>query len=229
MEPPTESQRPPEPEEDDESAALNDFAGLAQRLGAAAAGSRAEQETADAIFERVNRLTKSAQRRLFERPEFRELFEAAADRDKPGTADDPPGTIYYRNVNGERTPWGKKPWTWHDVNKLPTETWVPERRETLIFNGLPVTVFARRRVTLPCVFYGLYMDKQRNEELAEQHAAWLMKKDTRLDDPSIVTVDGASSRAVANHDGKLNLHVPGGGVPALAHVGDMDAEPTNAR
>lgn len=214
------------PEEEDETAALSEFSTLAARLGAAAAGSAAEQRTAEAIFERVNRLSKDAQRRLFTRPEFRELFELASDRDHPNAADDPPGTIYYRTINGAVTPWGKKPWTWHDLRDYPTETWVPERKATLIFNGLPVTVFARRRVTLPCVFYGLYMDSQRNEELAEEHAAWLMKKgDGRLTDPSIVSPDGAASRAVANHDGKLNLHVPGGGVPALAHVGDMDAEP----
>lgn len=221
----TDQTPPPEPEEDDETDALGDLASLAARLGRAKADSREEQTAADAIFDRINRLTKGAQRRLFERAEVRELFEAAADRDTTSPADDPPGTIYYRTIGGVATPWGKKPWTWGDAWKLPTETWVPERRETLIFQGLPVTVFARRRVTLPCVFYGLYMDKQQNEALAEEHASFLMKKSHHLTDPSIVTPDGMNSRAVANHDGALNLHVPGGGVPALAHVGDMDAEP----
>lgn len=216
---------PPEPHEEDESAALSDLSSLAARLGAAASASAEEQDAADAIFARLNRLTKEAQRRLFTRPEVRELFEVAAERDEPASADDPPGTIYYRMIAGAMTPWSKKPWTWHDLRPpWPTVTWIPERRMNLHFSGLNVSVFPRRSVTLPDVFYGLYQDSLRNQELAEQHASWLMKKSSHLDDPSIVTPDGASSRSVANHDGRLNLHVPGGGVPALAHVGDMDAE-----
>jgi hypothetical protein len=217
---------PTDPEEDD-AAALTDLSSLAARLGRAAADADEESRTADAIFARIGRLSRPAQRRLFSRPEVAELFELAGDTDTPAKADDPPGTIYYRTVNGVATPWGKKPWTWADAWKFPTKTWIPERRQNLFFNGLAVTVFARRQVTLPEMFYGIYQDSQRNEELAEQHAAYLMKKigPEGLSDPSIVTPDGAQSRSIANHDGRVNVHVPGGGVPALEHVGDLDAEP----
>jgi hypothetical protein len=219
----------PQDPEEDEAGALKDFSSLASRLARAAGDADEESRVADAIFARIGRLSKPAQRRLFTRPEMSELFEVAAETETPSRADDPPGTIYYRTINGVSTAWGKKPWTWADAWRFPTKTWRPERRMNLFFSGLAVTVFPRRDVTLPEMFYGIYQDALSNEALAEEHAAYLMKKigPEKLTDPSIVTPDGAASRAIANHDGRVNVHVPGGGVPALEHAGpgDLDAEP----
>lgn len=224
---------PPDELEEDESAALADLAGLAAQLGRDASDSAEEAATASAIFDRINRLSKDAQRRLFTRPAIRQLFDAAADRDDPPSADDPPGTVYYRTIGGEKVPWSKKPWTWADAWKMETETWIPERRMTLGFQGLMVTVHQRQRTTLPCVFYGIYQDAIRNEGLAEEHRDWLfMHGDGHLTDPSIVTEGGARSRGVNNHPrtaGYGNLCMPGGGVPNLEHVGDLDAERAGAR
>lgn len=227
QEEPTFEAGPPEGDEEDEAAALQDFASLAARLGRASQESREEADLADAFFARVNRLTKDAQKRLFSRPEFRELFDLAADKDVAPSPEDPPGTIYYRVVAGERVPWSKKPWTWADAWKFPTKTWVPERTEPLGFQGLMVTVFARRETTLPEMFYAQYLDRMRNEQLAEEHRDWLfMAGSGRLTDPGMVTAGGAQSRGINNHPrqpGYGNLCMPGAGVPELAHVGDLDA------
>lgn len=217
--------------EDDESAALTDLAQLAAELGQAAAESEEEGRVADEIFARLNRLTVDAQKRLFTRPAMKKLFDVAGDKDTPVGPDDPPGTIYYRMIGGEKTPWSKKPWAWAHLKDWPTETWIPERRMTLGWNGLLVTVFPRRPVTLPCVFYGVYADALRNEELAEQHAAWLFKKRDAVDDPTIITSAGVEARERANHDGSHNVFSPGGGSYGIDHAsaGDLDAEPARAR
>ena len=218
--------------EEDESAALSDLSSLAADLGRAAADSEEEQRTADAIFERISRLSRDAQKRLFSREPVQRLFLAAADKDAPGSRDDPPGTIYYRTINGEKTPWGKKPWTWGDLwnpppprTPMPLKTWEPAMRMTLQWQGLIVTVHAHQEVTLPEVFYGEYRESIRNARLGKEHAEWLMKKRATLTDPSIVTINGAMSRAVANHDGAVNVCGLGQGFPSLEHVGnDLDAE-----
>lgn len=219
--------------EDDESAALTDLAALAAELGQAATESAEEARVADEIFARLGRLTIDAQKRLFTRPAMKKLFDVAGDTDVPAGHDDPPGTIYYRMIGGERTPWSKKPWTWAHLKDWPTETWIPERRMTLGWNGLLVTVFPRRPITLPCVFYGVYADALRNEEIAEQHAAWLFKKDggRPLVDPSVITSAGVEARERANHDGAHNVFSPGGGAAGIDHAsdGDLDAEPARAR
>lgn len=222
---------PPVPEED-ESAALSDLAQLAAALGQAASDSEEESKVADEIFSRINRLSVDAQKRLFTRPEVRRIFDAAGERDAPAARhDDPPGTIYYRMIGGEKTPWSKKPWTWADLRGTPTATWVPERRMTLGFCGLLVTVFPRRPVTLPAIFHGIYLGSLRDEELAEEHAAWLFKKRDTLSDPSIITAAGLEARERANHDGKGNVFSPGGGWAGIDHStpGDMDAERPAAR
>lgn len=213
--------------DDDDASALSDLAELAAELGKAAQDSEEEGRIADDIFKRINVLTIDAQKRLFTRPAMKKLFDVAGDKDLPAGHDDPPGTIYYRTIGGEKTPWSKKPWTWAHLKDWPTETWVPERRVTLVWNGLPVTVFPRRPVTLPCVFYGVYADALRNEEIAEQHAAWLFKKRHTLIDPSVVTSAGVEARERANHNGDHNVFSPGGGAIGIDHSspGDMDAEP----
>lgn len=215
--------------DDDDAAALSDFAQMAAELGKAAEDSAEEGRIADDIFKRLNTLTLPAQKRLFTRPAMKKLFDVAGDKDTPAGHDDPPGTIYYRMIGGEKTPWSKKPWAWAHLKNWPTETWIPERRMTLGWNGLLVTVYPRRPVTLPCVFHGVYADSLRNEEIAEQHAAWLFKKDggKALLDPSVLTSAGVESRERANHDGTHNVFSPGGGAQGIDHAsaGDMDAEP----
>jgi|SRR5262247_1000809 len=218
---------PPEqdaPLEDDESGALSDLAQLAADLGRAASESEEERRIADEVFNRINRLSKDAQKRLFTRPAIRNLLEVASDRDAPASPDDPPGTVLYRTIQGERIAWAKKPWSWPEAWKMPTKTWTPEARMDLGWQGLLVTVFRRREVTLPEVFYGVYQDKLKFEEQAEEHAAWLMKKRDTVSDPTILTLQGARSRSIANHDGKLNLHVPGGGAVGERGPGDYDYE-----
>jgi hypothetical protein len=222
----------PTPPSGDEARVLSGLGELARELEAAAAQSEAEGAVADKVFALIGTLDEDARKRLFQREAVRALFEVAADKDAPAGPDDPPGTVYYRTMpGGDKSPWSKKPWTWRDLTSptpprqpMPLKTWVPERRVNLFWNGLAVSLVPRRPVTLPEVFYGVYQDMLRNEELAEEHAAWLMKKRDTLSDPSMVTPDGAQSRAIANHNGAVNIHVPGGGFPALNHVGsDADA------
>jgi len=216
--------------DDDDAAALSDLAELAAELGKAAQDSEEEGRIADDIFKRINVLTLDAQKRLFTRPAMKKLFDVAGDKDTPAGHDDPPGTIYYRMIGGERTPWSKKPWTWADLKNWPHETHTAERRMTLGWNGLLVTVFPRRPTTLPAVFWNVYYDGLRNEEIAEQHAAWLFKKDggRPMLDPSVVTSAGVEARERANHDGTHNTFMPGGGLVGIEHIpgsGDMDAAP----
>lgn len=223
----------PAGEEEDEAAALTDLAQLAAELGQAAAESAEEGRIADEVFARINRLTIDAQKRLFTRPAMKRLFDAAGDKDVPAGHDDPPGTIYYRMIGGERTPWSKKPWTWSWLwSKYPTKTWEPSISTPLGFQGLLVTVFAHQETTLPEVFYGVYRDHLSNVRLAMEHAAWLFKKRHALPaDPSIITSAGVESRERANHDGAHNVFALNAGVAGIDHAsqGDLDAEPARAR
>src|SRR5262245_5703878 len=122
-------QQPPEPpadQEEDEAPALSDLARLAAELGQAASESAEEGRVADEIFARIDRLSPAARRRLFQRPAVQALFDRAGDTEAAGSADDPPGTIYYRMIGGEKTPWSKKPYTWTYMwEHFPTHTWEP--------------------------------------------------------------------------------------------------------
>lgn len=209
---------------EDDAAALGALAEIAAGLARAASGSEEEKRIADQVFGLLGSLSKDAQKRVMSRPEAQALFEAAADKDPPASPSDPPGTVYYRTFNGERIPWAKKPWTWKDLETMPKKTLRPERRQNLIWNGLAMSVFPRKEYLVPEVFYGVYYDALRSEELAEEHAAWLMKKRDTLSDPSIVTRDGAAARAIANHDGRANVYVPGGGPAGLFERADGDID-----
>lgn len=210
---------------DAESAVLSRFASLADRLGRAAQGSAEETRVADRIFKLIEKLDPEAQKRLFARPEVKELFSVAAEAETPMSADTPPGTIIYRTIQGEKIAWSKKPWTWKDLydpppprTPMPTKTWMNgDRKFDLFWNGLAVSLLPNEEYTLPEVFYGLWQDHVRNTKIAQEHAAWLMGKRHTLSDVSVVTEGGARSRALNNHEepGKGNLYRPGGGMISL--------------
>ena len=206
---------PPEDLEEDEAPALADLAALAAELGQAAAASEEESRVAQEIFDRIGRLSTDAQRRLFQRPAVRTLFDRAAESEEASSPDDPPGTIYYRLVGGEKTPWSKKPWTWNYLwGHFPTHTWEPARRLDLGFQGLLVTVFPGVEVTLPAVFHAIYRDHLTNTALAEEHRDYLFMRRHTLRDPGMVTAGGAMSRAINNHPqepGRGNVCAPGAG------------------
>jgi hypothetical protein len=211
---------------DDDAGALTELGRIAAALGNAASDSIEEQRQADRIWNLLNGLTKGAQKRLFENPSVQKLFQIATEKESTGRADDPPGTIYYRTLNGEKIAWSKKPWTWADLYRpppprqpMPTKSWVPERRMNVGWNGLMVTLRPRREVTLPEVFYGEYQNGLRQEELAEQHAAYIFgESDKQPEDPGMVTSGTAMARSVSmrgKHKGiSQNVYVPGGGFVA---------------
>lgn len=206
----------------DDAAATNDLAELALALGQAGKDAEKASAAADAILERIAALDEDAQNRLMAKPLVQKLMSRVVETEHAPSKSDPPGTIYYKtSPGGDRAAWSKKPWTWADLynpppphKPMPLKTWEPARTQLLAWNGLFVTVMAAQEVTLPEVFYGIYRDSLANTKLAEQHAAYLMKKAGVPADPSIVTANGAMARAVANHDGSKNIHQPGGGLIA---------------
>jgi hypothetical protein len=144
-----------------------------------------------------------------------------------GNADDPPGTIYYRAIsaNGEKAPWSKKPWTWADMAKFERKVIVTQKRETLVWQGLPVTVHPRRENWVPEPFYGIWMDSQIQTETAEQHSAYMFGKGPPPRDTTVIASGTANVRATTRgHSGDKNIHVPGGGFTAV----DVTPEPTPA-
>lgn len=211
---------------DDDVGALTELQKIALALGNAASDSEEEQRQADRIWGLLNSLTKGAQSRLFSNPNVQKLFNLATEKENPGKADDPPGTIYYRTLNGERIAWTKKPWTWADLYRpppprvpMPLKTWIPAGRMNIGWNGLMVSLFPRRNVTLPEVFYGVYEDHLRQTELAEQHAAYMFaESNTPPGDPGMMTTGTANARSVSMrgvHKGiSQNVFVPGGGFVA---------------
>lgn len=220
---------------DDDAGALRKMGGFAAAFEAAADDEEKTQEAVAGFFGFMEELPNEVQKRLFAHPTVRKFFEVVEDKDTtaPASPTDPPGTIYYRTVAGERIPWSKKPWTWGWLYNPPPpykpaelKTWIPSKTINLHFNGLPATVFANEEITLPAIFHGLFLEHLRAEKLAAQHAAWLMKKSDKLDDPSIVTRDGAMSRAIANHDGRGNIYGPGMGPAGLFEraPGDIDGD-----
>lgn len=224
---------PEEEKSDDDTRALTDLQRIALELGRAAGDSAEEQRAADHIWSLLNSLTKGAQGRLFQNPAVQRLFQTATEKEQVARTDDPPGTIYYRTLNGEKIAWSKKPWTWNDLynpppprTPMPTKTWRPERQENLIWNGLAVTVFPRRNVTLPEVFYGLYEDSMRQHELAEQHARYMFAdSDKPPEDPGMITVGTSVARSTSlrgTHKG-VNHGVYGPG------QGFVAGEPGNAQ
>lgn len=220
---------------DDDAKALTDLQRIALELGRAAADSQEEQRAADHIFRLLEGLTAGARSRLFQNNAVKRLFEMAVDKEAnaPGAPNDPPGTIYYRTVNGERIPWRKKPWTWSDLRTWPTKEWIPDKQRNLGWNGLMVTVRPRRPVRLPECFHGVYESAVANEEAAEQHAAYLFgSSNDAPQDRSILTDGSGRVRATSmmgRHKGvDQNVHVPGGGFvaqePGNAHTAEeLDA------
>ncbi len=206
----------------DDAAALSDIAELAKELGAAGKDAAKASKAADDILARIGELDEDAQLRLMSKPLLKKLLTRVLETEHPQNHDAPPGTISYKTMpGGDKAPWDKKPWTWADLynpkpphQPMPLKTWMPGKTIPIGWQGLMVTVQARKQTTLPEVFFGIYMDHYHNVELSEQHAAFLMKKGPLPADPSILTVSGAQSRAVANHDGRVNIHVPGGGIIA---------------
>lgn len=217
---------PEEERSDDDAKALTDLQKIALALGNAASDTEEEQRQADRIWELLNGLTKGAQQRLFANQAVQKLFQVATEKESVGRADDPPGTVYFRVLNGEKIAWSKKPWTWADLYRptpprqpMPTKTWIPERRMNIGWNGLMVTLRPRREVTLPEVFHGVYQEGLRQEELAEQHAAFMFaESDKPPEDPGMVTSGTAMARSVSmrgKHKGiSQNVYVPGGGFVA---------------
>src|SRR5262245_5016237 len=214
---PPKTPRPEDPDEleEDEAPALSDLARLAQELGQAATESEEETRVADEIFARINRLSPTARRRLFQRRAVQELFDRAGETEAAASADDPPGTIYYRLIGGEKTPWSKKPWTWSYLwEHFPTHTWEPAKRLDLGFQGLLTSVFPGQEVTLPAVFHAVYRDHLTNTALGDEHRDYLFMRRHTLRDPGMVTAGGAMSRAINNHPsepGRGNVCAPGAG------------------
>jgi len=215
MPPKQPSSEPPEDQEEDEAPALSDLARLAAELGQAASESAEEGRVADEIFARIDRLSPAARRRLFQRPAVRALFDRAGDTEAAGSPDDPPGTIYYRTIAGEKTPWSKKPWSWSYLwEHFETRTWEPARRLDLGFQGLLVSVFPGQEVTLPAVFHAIYRDHLLQTQLGEEHRDFLFGRRHTLRDPGMVSAGGMQSRAINNHPsepGRGNVCAPGAG------------------
>lgn len=211
---------------DDDAKALTELQKIALALGSAASDSEEEQRQADRIWSLLNGLTKGAQERLFANPNVRKLFDVATEKESLGRADDPPGTIYYRVLNGERIPWTKKPWTWADLYRpppprqpMPLKTWHVHQRMNIGWNGLMVTLPGRSEVTLPEVFHGVYLDHFKRIQEAEQHAAFMFgESNTPPSDPGMITSGTANARATSMrgvHKGvSQNVYVPGGGFVA---------------
>lgn len=214
---------PEEERSDDDGKALTELQKIALALGGAASDSEEEQRQADRIWGLLNGLTKGAQSRLFANQNVQKLFNLATEKENLGRADDPPGTIYYRTLNGERIPWTKKPWTWADLYRppaprqpMPLKTWMVTQRMNIGWNGLFVTLPSRREVTLPEVFYGIYQDHFKQVELGEQHAAFMFaESNAQPSDPGMITSGTANARATSMrgvHKGiSQNVYVPGGG------------------
>lgn len=151
----------------------------------------------------------------------------------------PPGTILNKGTLAEN----KKPWTVQDL-KSPPPDWqegdplppghtqwhrfIPERNQTVVFDGIRVNLFRRREFYGPKIFYDLYMQTLNAEEAAEQHAAFLFKvPGARVpDDPTILGEGTAAVRSSATN----GTYYPGMGTGgmAVAAEGAPEAEAAGA-
>ncbi len=194
---------------------------LAKQLEAAGEDAEKSVAIAKQIDAALGTLSKDQMKELLGMPAVARLFEIAGEKQAEGKHDDeaPPGTYNYRNIGGNMVPVSKKPWDWRWLNtRYPMKLIMnDERKRTICFQGLCVTLLPRERKILPEPFYGVWERKIIDEGLAEQHAEYLFKRRAQPpDDPSILTPASFTSRETANHDGSGNLYNPGGGIPPMA-------------
>ena len=203
----------------DETAALSEFATLAAELGTAANDSAAADAVVGKILSLLDGLDTDTKRAVMKRPAMQKLMEGALAVEPPIPAGAAPGSYTYQMVNGQQVPFMKKPWQWNDLKGSPQKTFVPSYSDTIIWNGLRVSVRANEEITLPCEFYGVYMDKIKFTREAEAHAAYLMgQRDTVLGSvlgPPDAPTSSARVRATAtinpNTGRPAAIYVPGGG------------------
>ena len=202
------------PKDTHDGDAIRSLTPFAAALDKAAKDSDEERAAASAIFDALDKFDDETQKRIMRHPALRGLFQTLTTVDEPANGDDPPGTIYYRSVMGEKHPWTKKPWTWQEAwRRFPTKTWTNvDRKVDLGWQGLLVSLGPMQEVTLPEPFHGVWQRWLIDLKDAREHAEFLFKKRESVRDDSILTAAGMQARALANHAGALNLFNPGGGV-----------------
>jgi hypothetical protein len=180
-------------------------------LDAAVDTAEAGATAAQRVIDRIEGLSKEARRQLFADPAIRRAYEEALESSAPSpNPDDRPGTVQYRALAGQLVPWQKRPWTWKDLETMPTRTFIPNRNVVIQWNGLKLALAADTEYTVPEVFYGEYERSNLARREAANNARWYFRQpgavppdaETARRNPSMVEVRG---RASAGH------YVPGGG------------------
>lgn len=156
------------------------------------------QETMDEILELFQTLKKTEKSALMREPAFREFLSTAAEEPVAIPNDARPGTV----INAGKINAQKVPWDWHHLKDNPHVTFIPVDTRIVGWNGLQIQVRARKPITVPDVHFGVYMDALHQQDLAEQHVAWMFAKsrDARppLEDRSILSPGSHRVRALAD-------------------------------
>jgi hypothetical protein len=197
------------------SAALAELAQLGSSLADVAEDKAKQQETLGKILDTIGTLDKDTAKELFKDPQVQRLIELASG-ELAETSDDRPGSI-------RSGPFGqKKPWNEADLTKLiesgemeMVRNYRPITTTPVIWNGLRRDFRARQLITCPGCFIYVYEQSLTAQEIAEQHAAWLMRMpgSDRLEDWSVVTEGGLRARGTGTPG--HGHYVPGGGNVAM--------------
>lgn len=206
-------------------AALAELAELGASLADDAADAAKKQETLSAILDTIGTLDKDTARDLFKNEKVQRLIELAST-ELAESSDDRPGSIRTTR-DGAPLPFAqKKPWTENDLTRMiergemeMVHNYRPPTSIPVIWNGLRRNFRAKQSITCPKCFVDVYEQHLTAEDLAEQHAAWLMGKRDTLGDLSLLTEGGVRSRNTGTPG--HGHYVPGGG---LVTMGDRDGE-----
>ena len=190
---------PTAPVDDDATALLRSLA--ADLMKSADAGAERTQ-ILDSIIGRIMALDLDTQKALAKLPAFRNLVNVALEADRPVRDGDKPGSI---------VGFIKKSWTQADLDTMPTKTFMPVKDCQVTWNGLTCAMRAHEEITVPEVFYGVYMDSILQTRNAHAHMAWLMGHQANIIDRTILGPSSYQTRALQYPKGE-GTFLPGGGL-----------------
>lgn len=191
-------------------AVLSELAELGASLAEVAEDEAKKTATLNKILDSIGGLSKDDARDLFKNEKVQRLIELASD-ELAEVSTDGPGSI------GKGPMGQKKQWTEADLSRL-IESGQMEMvknyrpittpKGPVVWNGLSRHFRARQPITCPGCFIYVYEQHLTAEDLAEQHASWLFRKQNGLSDPSMMTENGLRARGT----GDQGHYVPGGGL-----------------
>lgn len=167
-------------------------------------------ETTDQIFRLLGKLDEDDRKGLMKDAEFRKMIESLAEEEHAAPKGRRPGEVYGEGFAKQAVPWTMADLAEFHPDGSPKTPWVEfisPVTETVWWNGLPMTFFARRRHRVPEVFYGVLMDTLQQQELNQEHAEYLMRQRDDVSDPSIISMQSRRVRASADK----GHYLPGGG------------------